>query len=411
MQMSRVGAVTWLDFRADDLARARDLIRSLQDEGVLDELGFLVLFGCFADIFYPATSTVMRGARYLYFVAGTYQQLEREDGVRSSNVTQLARKRQDALRDALAATQKTGVIGRDAKIGVKQLPSAVYWSCLRRLGMFNGGLSEAAYLDAFDRLRVERRGFADDDKSRQASGRTAYWDADLPAVRFLNESGAPKVGINFKLTRAEAADLARRYETRYEHSLLTHQLRHGIPNSLAPWNAHRPTEYLAAHLDRAENVSLFARGVTLHYYHLLGDARDKAGLSPIKDTVTPVFERWWEEARPKLRNWNAAELASVQELSSSLRHGSNGDIAFMNGWLARVAVKSSARALVGDSTARELVRAREVAIKPAKARLKSRKHLEQWRSSTVKDTVYQFDYRHSIGTRFVSDMLEGLEKR
>lgn len=35
----RHDAVTWLDFRADDLARARDFIRSLQEEGVIDELG------------------------------------------------------------------------------------------------------------------------------------------------------------------------------------------------------------------------------------------------------------------------------------------------------------------------------------------------------------------------------------
>lgn len=36
----KLEAVTWLDFRADDLSRARDFIRSLQEEGVIDELGF-----------------------------------------------------------------------------------------------------------------------------------------------------------------------------------------------------------------------------------------------------------------------------------------------------------------------------------------------------------------------------------
>jgi len=79
----RHDAVTWLDFRADDLARARDFIRSLQEEGVIDELGFLALLGRFSDLLHPATTTLMRSARYFYFIAGIYRSLERE-GVRAS---------------------------------------------------------------------------------------------------------------------------------------------------------------------------------------------------------------------------------------------------------------------------------------------------------------------------------------
>jgi len=52
----------------------------------------------------------MSRPRYLYFVAGIYRQLERE-GIRSNQVADLARKRQDALRDALSASEHTGVIG------------------------------------------------------------------------------------------------------------------------------------------------------------------------------------------------------------------------------------------------------------------------------------------------------------
>src|SRR5439155_1743098 len=272
--MARLGPITWLDFRSGDLTRARDFIKSLQDEGLLDELGFLALFGRFADIFYPATSTVMRSSRYLYFVAGIYQQLEREKDVRASNVALLVRKRQDALRDVLSAIEPTGVIGRDKRMGVKQLPSSIYWSSLRKLGLFSGGLSEGAYHDAFDRNRRERRGYADDDKAQQSAASAAFWDEDIPPAQFLDDGGMPKQGISFLLTKAEATDLTRRFEARFANSLLTHHLRRRIPECDAPWDAHRPTEYLRAHLDRAEKVSLFARGVTLHYYHLLFDARE-----------------------------------------------------------------------------------------------------------------------------------------
>src|SRR4051812_6958624 len=103
--MAKEAAITWLDFRAEDLARARGFIRLLQDESVVDELGFLALQARFSDIFHPATSTPMSRPRYLYFVAGIYRQLERE-AVRSNQIALLARKRQDALRGVLVESEK-----------------------------------------------------------------------------------------------------------------------------------------------------------------------------------------------------------------------------------------------------------------------------------------------------------------
>ena len=174
-------AVTWLDFRADDLLIARDFIRSLQVEGVIDELGFLALQGRFSDLLHPSTTTLMRSARYFYFVAGIYRQLEHE-GVRSSEVAQLARQRQDDLRDVLAAKETVGVIGQEAGINLRQFPSLIYWSGLRKLGMFTSSLSENAYQEQFDDIRRSRRGYKDDDKTVQGPERVQYWAADLPQI-------------------------------------------------------------------------------------------------------------------------------------------------------------------------------------------------------------------------------------
>ena len=71
---------------------------------------------------------------------------------------------------------------------------------------------------------------------------------------------------------------------------------------------------------------------------------------------------------------------------------------------------SSARSLLLDEKARNLIRERERRVKPAKARLKYEKHLRQWKPDRVGDGVYQFDYRHSIGSRFVSEILDGMER-
>jgi len=402
-------AITWLDFRAEDLARARGFIKLLQDESVIDELGFLALQARFSDIFYPATSTPMSRPRYLYFVAGIYRQLERE-GTRSNQVAGFARKGQDALRSALVASEHTGVIGREAQMEVKQLPSLVYWSALRKLGMFTASMFEATYQSVFDELRLQRRGYADDDKTVQASIVATYWDSDLPPSRFLDHDGNVRPGTTFALSKAEAEDLSRRFNERFGNCLLVHLLRHGLPNTDHPWNCPKPTDYLKPYLKLGQALSLFARGVTLQYYQQVLEARAAEKFDANTEIVGPAFAKWWAEARPILNGWRADDFRTFPTIATALRPGRIGDIGFINGWLERMDACRTADALLADGKARDLIEGREIAVKPLKARLKHLKHLKQWNISKVDDMPYQFEYRHSVGMRFVADILDGLER-
>jgi hypothetical protein len=401
-------AVTWLDFRADDLSQARDFIRSLQEEGVIDELGFLALQGRFSDLLHPATTTLMRSARYFYFVAGIYRLLERE-GVRSSQVSQLARQRQDELKDVLAAKEAVGVIGREAGIDLRQFPSLIYWSGLRKLGMLTASLSESAYQEHFDDFRRHRRGYEDDDKKAQGPEGVHYWAADLPPARFLDSEGHVKPGTTFKFTKAEALDLHKRFTSQFPDSLLSHMLAQRLIGIPWPWDCPKPSRELEVWLGHARNMSLLVRGATLQYYALLIEELDKLGIQKTKDAVQPVFEQWWAEARGPLKKWNTSEFVTVQTVASALRPGNRGDRWFIDSWLERFLTVSTAGALLSDEKARGLIRERERRIKPAKSRLKHEKHLKQWKPDRVSDGVYQFDYRHRIGSRFVAEILDGME--
>jgi hypothetical protein len=403
------GAITWLDFRRDDLNRARDFIQSLQGEGVLDELGFLALQGQFSDVFYPATSTLMRSARYFFFVAAVYRQLER-DRVTSVQVGLELRRRLDALREVLARNEQYGVLGREAKMNIKQLPSAVYWNGLRRLGMFTSDLSEAGYQARFDELRSTRRGFSDDDKTEQASDQVGFWDPKLPTPRFIDEDGTFRPSTKFQLSRTEANDLARRFRDRFPKSLFVHLLDAERPEVPFPWAAPRPAAELATYLEHAKALALFARGATLQYYALLLEARGRAHLPVPELGVEAAFESWWLEARKPLCDWDPQALATLPRVNDALRHGDRGDIAFFRGWLARLSNHPSATALLGDADARALVRKRELDVKPAKARLKHRRHLEQWHTQGLGDQLYGIEYRHGIGTRILAEVLVGLER-
>ena len=61
------GGVSWLSSSSAEIARARNVLKALTPGGVIDELGFLVLQGAFAEQFYPAVTTPMTRARYLIF--------------------------------------------------------------------------------------------------------------------------------------------------------------------------------------------------------------------------------------------------------------------------------------------------------------------------------------------------------
>jgi hypothetical protein len=402
-------AVTWLDFRADDLAQAREFIRSLQEEGVIDELGFLGLLGRLSDLLHPATTTLMRSARYFYFVAGIYRLLEHE-GVHASQVFQLARQRQDELKDVLAAKETVGVIGRDAGINLRQFPSLIYWSGLRKLGMFTSSLSENAYQEQFDDIRRSRRGYQDDDKTAQGPEGVHYWSADLPPARFLDSEGQVKPGETFKLTKAEALDLHKRITSRFPSSLISHMLAHRLVGIQWPWDCPKPSQELAVWLAHARNMSLFVRGATLQYYALLIEERDKRGIQKATNAVQPVFEQWWAAARGPLKKWSTSEFVTVPTVASALRPGNRGDRWFIDGWIERCVAASSAGDLLIDEKARDLIRERERRVKPAKSRLKYEKHLKQWKPDRVSESLYQFDYRHSIGSRFVSEILDGMER-
>ncbi|HYO54264.1 DUF6361 family protein [Archangium sp.] len=111
--------IAWLDFRPEDMRSARTLIRELQEEGLLDELGFGVLQNAIADRLYPATSTIMTASRYLFFLPAIYEHLENKR-TPSRDIEEAARAKQNQLRDVL----KISSSARDASTAATASSSA-----------------------------------------------------------------------------------------------------------------------------------------------------------------------------------------------------------------------------------------------------------------------------------------------
>jgi hypothetical protein len=270
------------------------------------------------------------------------------------------------------------VIGREAGMTLRQFPSLIYWSALRKLGILTANLSESGYQEQFDKISLQRRAYQDDDKTPQGPAGPQYWDPALPAAKFIGGQGHVKSGTTFTFTNAEALDLHKRYTSRFPHSLLSHMLSRRLIGITWPWDCPKTSRDLDVWLSHAKKMSLFVRGATLQYYALLIEALDRLGSRSSKDIVAPVFERWWAEARRELKDWNTNEFVTVPTVASALRPGPKGDRWFIDGWLERFLAAPSAKALLEDVQARSLLKEREIRIKPAKARLKHVKHLKQW---------------------------------
>jgi hypothetical protein len=135
--------------------------------------------------------------------------------------------------------------------------------------MFTSSLSESAYQEQFDDIRRSHRGYQDDDKTAQGPEGVQYWCADLPPARFLNSEGLVKSGETFKLTKAEALDLHKRFTSRFPDSLLSHMLAHRLVGIQWPWDCPKASRELRVWLGHARNMSLLVRTATLQYYSRL----------------------------------------------------------------------------------------------------------------------------------------------
>ena len=134
----------------DAMREARRFMNSDQ-QGVRDEIGFLIVHQRYADRFFPGTSVLHTRLRYVLFVPWLYRDefLKPAKGQR----TQDSIKRREYLLTGRLMNEPSGVIGiRNYPAPVEQRPSQVYWGALNRWGL----LREQDGAGPLSRYQVER---------------------------------------------------------------------------------------------------------------------------------------------------------------------------------------------------------------------------------------------------------------
>jgi hypothetical protein len=408
-----VPAVIWLSSSSAEITRARTVLKALAPGGVIDELGFLVLNGAFADRFYPAVTTPMTRARYFFFVPAIYQYLERSGKGVGRDVDRLAR---DLQYDLLKRVDsELGAIGKESGRAIVRPPSEIYWSALAVLGLAKQRTSLALYQRRLSEGVFRAQTVRDDDEAVHPEDVESLWD---PALRLSHvlPGGVFPDGTTLRLRRTEAAFLRDRYASLRpdgHHTLITHMVTLARERGLAsldgislPWDIPGLPEGTAQIVDHARRLSLFARGATLQYYRLLIEKKGEEDAG-----ANTAFIAWWEAAHEKLQTWDQEGFFTLLRKWDADRRPIY-DRAFLGKWIARCVAARSGEEALRDADARAAIAERENRVRPGKQRLQVKYQLESWRPPRDYGAghFYQLQYRHPVGLQFAEDIVDGLER-
>lgn len=422
----------WVDLSDEDQQRAKKYLSGFRAEGTLDELGFGIMRDAIADVFFPATNTIMTHVRYLIFIPTLYLIIERER-LSGSRAAAKLKTFEDDLRKALVEAGMQSVIGSQAEEKLTRYPSSIYWSSLCRLGIFlHPEWSQSYYREHLSQYYRTSRPISDDDDRRHVTAeRARSWDGVLEGMIVEGRSWTPtqeerpgKVtlvrpkNVTFDLTNVEAKYLRDRFEATpngRESQLLYLVKRRHAADFAYPWEAPYP-DSLSETVHHARLLSMFIKGTTLQYYHMLVEARRKCLLPAPEYSFLEIFGDWWKVVRRELKSWDLDRFFALLRLL----HADRADRTFFEAWRTACVSAKDAKTLLHDDVAQGHIADREWQKRPRKRRLIGGEQLRNWKPPDSLETVeftdpqhlpYWLSFRSRIGCTFVREIVAGLERR
>lgn len=369
--------IAWLDASSEEQRRMRDIIRLFSERESRDELGLGQIRDAIADSLFPGTSTLLTRARYLLFVPWAYQKASG----RPNPAADADRYERDVIHAVKDSGDYAGLLGMQAGEALKTLPSAIYWSMLRRYRILTDET-----LTREDALRLEGLRTVPDDVGESAGSRFHAWSPTLPSP----PGGFPKsIPGGFALEPAEAAWLRDRILGEAPDTLLSHLAVHRpAAESPAPWadpaalSVDGDTRGL---LNDARAFSALMHGAQLLYNLLLAEEYQDSGYDRLSAPAEGFRERLsgWAESLSSmvdLARWDLDALLARVELT----RGSPINLhtrRFVRGW-RDLLVEMGADSLADNTAAREFMFKRERQHKGAQARLGNRARLATWGGSS-----------------------------
>ena len=348
-----------------------------------DELGLGAIRDAIADAMFPGVSTVQRRARYFLIVPWIFRAEESRAGDRLAN----ARKAELALIGALGKHEdKDGIIGLRAGVGLKQLPSMIYWSGLERWGIRRRRGTREQW------ARSHRNRVATDDGEDLEAA--SWWHDNLvdPPASFPRQA-------SLALTVGEAEYLAERITSSCPGTLLSWLISRRVPweRTDFAWELSIGSELEPKHvrlLDHARHFSEAMNGASLLYNLMLAEATEDDDL---RSTYAELLDSW------RALNHQGWDVTDFWTLTAEV--GSRHDLRarrFIAAWLALVHAEIDPTTSID---ARTLVREREHEVKRRYARLSYDSARDTWRGAAG---ASQLGYRWGSAQRQILDIVSPL---
>lgn len=376
----------------------RELVKLFGTPETTDDLGMGQLRDAISNSLFPGTSVLHLGARYMLLVPWAYQTAHR--GTR--NPDELRKRSEESERqliDRLKALGAKGYIGSDAGRNVRQLPSAAYWSALRRYGIVN---------PETERSTVAQLMCAEVPSPEEGEASYSVWNQTLPKP----PAGFPETeDRGLTLSHEEASWLQERILSTCPGTMLAHVVGSDVSPATglwAPWldpTCQSAETEPAQWLRDAEAFSFIHNGATILYQHLLAELSASV-FSADEDTLAPtqkLLETWEEKRESKrelLANWDVDDcLGRAKALNRSINNNTT-DFA-----RAMLAAALSPRKLIDNTDFRAAVETREKLMKKSNSRFRNERRLRAWQPPTQ---VASLSFRWAQVRRNVLDIHAGL---
>ncbi len=397
--------LAWLDRSAEDNKRMIELVRLFEQKESRDELGIGAVRDAFSERLFPGVSVVQTRARYLLFIPWIYRSAETRR-VAPELMAEWSETRERYLIEALyRGSDRRGLIGRRAGVGVKTLASTIYWSGLQTYGIAR----QAGTRD--QGLHAPLTNGTPDETDELAERRVSSWHPTLPdpPARFFDFGEQ-----TFALQHDEATWLIERLADGVPNSMHAYLSTHGMrPGPLAtePWLLPELTTLprdLQNVLHHARLFSLAINGASLLYNLLL--ARRFAQVISDDDGVrAATYEQrlaaWWTEVASdtSVPGWDRDDFW-LTVLATNPRVPP-ATVRWIDSWLNSVIDGTAARAKT-DLELESLVVDRERLLKASKSRFVNESLLADWTGDAGTGRLV---YRWATAATQLNDLLDGLE--
>lgn len=396
--------VTWLDLTASDRDRMRRVLDLFGESGTVDELGLGTLRDALSNILFPGVTSIQTRLRYVLFIPWTYRVLESRR-TSAESVAEQARRMEIRLMEPLAQSGEWGVIGTSARQELQRLPSSVYWSCLRRWGIFQHERgNQSWYHSRFARLRESAAEIGRADDPGVTWHGQPNWHRRLPDP----PEGFPET-VDFSLEESEATFLQGRIQETCAGTLLARLAARPKPG-LAEQFWEEPDALsaggnIASEVEVARQFSLQVEGMRLVYNLMLAQARREL-FDDDEDWVGQYVDacaEWAERESSESDRFDPLALWALLKDRDAWVNSAQRN--FVHAWTSRLA-RVGAGAVWQDPDIQTLIADRERSLKGRnRARLSNPNRLLDWAGQSG---LGRMDFNWFRARTMLSELYEGL---